>query len=188
MSVEQIPVTDECVASALQALRNEVSIWQLEEFPLAGGDVLRIMAGLGLCSQEQANEAMEAAGRRQEAEGWERGTAPMEPDEAEAYERAAAALDASPPWQTSADATPRAHHDQTVHRIWGTEPRPIPLTEDAWGDWRAPTQEFEPYRLPPFLAATLRGDAAPAHDWSTTIFSALVIAGAVAVLIYLHAQ
>lgn len=163
--MRQIPVTDPRVAVALNELRRKLAKAKDIGLVLSGVDVLLLMAGLGLCSPADFEAAVQAA-----------------------KEPAAVTLAPPPSWPTTMDATPRAHHDQTVHRIWGTEPRPIPLTEDAWGDWRPAAQEFEPYRLPPFLAATLRGDAAPAHDWSTTIFSALVIAGAVAVLIYLHAQ
>jgi hypothetical protein len=45
----------------LHRLRVECAYCQLCEFPMAGGDVLRIMARLGLCSQADADDAIAEA-------------------------------------------------------------------------------------------------------------------------------
>jgi hypothetical protein len=39
----------------------ECAEWEVQEFPMAGGDVLSIMHRLGLITEEQAEEAIKAA-------------------------------------------------------------------------------------------------------------------------------
>lgn len=49
------------IAKALHRLRVEFLDWQFREFPMAGADAVRCMAGAGLCTQAEADAAIAEA-------------------------------------------------------------------------------------------------------------------------------
>lgn len=62
--VEQIPITDERLKTALHLVRTAFAEWMLQEFFPPRTDCLRILAEQGLCSQQEANDATVDAQRR----------------------------------------------------------------------------------------------------------------------------
>jgi hypothetical protein len=66
MAAEPIKISDPAVAAALAALRVEFAEWGVQEFPLSGFDCLRQMNIVGLCTQEEADAAIKAAGEKRD--------------------------------------------------------------------------------------------------------------------------
>lgn len=56
--VDQIPITDERLKSALHLVRTAFAEWMLQEFSPPGTDCLQILAAQGLCSQQELDDAI----------------------------------------------------------------------------------------------------------------------------------